>query len=459
MQRLFPPYDGPPLLEQVCSVPTLTTAWQHVRRNIQVARRAHSAGTDAVTLRDFESDWIRQMATLADELRSGQYRPVPPRLVRIPKPHGGERVIAILAIRDRVAQRAMLQVLEPVFDPLLLDCSFGCRRRVGVPDALAQVARAADQGRGWVVDADIATYFDTIDHHLLLTMLRQRLDEVHILHLIAQWLEVGALTQEADAPGLAQPPTPLHQGGQMLRQLVAPPEPPAPPAATWDDNELTVSADWAAAPRLAGWEPGALARPGGLLDQRLWAALSLAQPALEGARALWPQVRRVGPRRLALAGAAVTGAILMNELVARVRATRRRGTLQGGALSPLLANIYLHPFDLALTSQGLRLVRFMDDFVILCFTQSEAEHALKLARQQLAVLRLQLNEQKTRVVTYTDGLEFLGQTLMPRRTEPRLGAGLTSFAEAEQALRSVGHRLRPRRRTTSPTAPQEGAEQ
>ena len=140
---IFPRYSGPPLVGQVCSVENLTLAWRRVRSNIQVARRGRSAGPDAVTLRDFEADWARQMALLADELRQGSYRPLPPRRVSIPKPSGGQRAIAILAVRDRVAQRAVQQVLDPLFDPLLLDCSYGCRPLVGVPEALARVERSA----------------------------------------------------------------------------------------------------------------------------------------------------------------------------------------------------------------------------------------------------------------------------------------------------------------------------
>ena len=142
---IFPRYAGPPLIEQVCRVENLTLAWRRVRSNIQVARRDRSAGPDAVTLRDFEADWTRQMTQLADELRSGAYRPLPPRRVQIPKTSGGARAIAILNVRDRVAQRAVQQVLEPQFDPLLLDCSYGCRPRIGVSEAsLWMLAQATD---------------------------------------------------------------------------------------------------------------------------------------------------------------------------------------------------------------------------------------------------------------------------------------------------------------------------
>lgn len=450
MHRLFPRYQGPSLLEQLCSVPNLTAAWQRVRRNIQVARRGQSAGSDAVTLRDFEANWTQQMSTLAEELRSGQYRPLPPRSMRIPKAQGGERVIAILAIRDRVAQRAMLQVLEPVFDPLLLDCAFGCRRLVGVPDALTRVVHYAEQGRVWVVDADIATYFDTIDHHLLLGMLRQRLDDVRILHLIAQWLAVGTLTQETDAADQEHPSTLLQRSTQALRRLVSLPEPVLlEPPASWAADDSYLAARWEAGapPMLDQWGHASLDHPGGMFDQRLWTVISLTQPAIEGAKYLWPHLKRLGRQRLALAGAAMTGALAAGELMARIRTIRSRGTLQGGALSPLLANIYLHPFDLALTSQGMRVVRFMDDFVIMCTHPADAERALMMARQQLAVLRLHLNEEKTRIVNYAEGLDFLGQTLLPRPRGSRLGEGLRSFADAEQMLRSIGRRLR---RTQSP---------
>src|SRR5262245_44501988 len=133
---IFPKYDGPPLIDEICGVENLTVAWRRVRSNIRMAWRGRSAGTDAVTIRDFEADWARQMAQLAEELQSGTYRPLPPKRVHIPKASGGERAIAILAVRDRVAQRAVQQVIEPLFDPLFLDCSYGCRPLVGVPEAV-----------------------------------------------------------------------------------------------------------------------------------------------------------------------------------------------------------------------------------------------------------------------------------------------------------------------------------
>ncbi|MCS6883609.1 MAG: reverse transcriptase domain-containing protein [Oscillochloridaceae bacterium] len=427
---IFPRYAGSALLDQVVSVENLTLAWRRVRGNIQVARRGRSAGVDAVTLRDFEADWATQMRALAEELRSGVYRPLPARRVTIPKASGGERAIAILAIRDRVAQRAVQQVLQPLFEPLFLDCSYGCRLYVGVPEAVARVARYADQGLGWAVDADIANYFDTIDHRILLGLLRQRIDEPAVLRLIGQWLQAGALHSAEDAP-LAPEPVGLarlvRRGGALIREAMAE-APPAPP-----EDDLYAAAAWE--------RPDGAAQRQGLDLRGLVAAASLVQPALEGARRLAPHLQRIGRERLLIGGALAAGAVAAGEVALRIRAaSSARGAPQGGALSPLLANIYLHPFDLAMTSHGMRLVRFMDDLVIMCASRDEAERALELTRRQLATLHLSLNDHKTRIAAYADGLEFLGQSLAPRRRGPRLGEGLTSFEEAERALRDVSQR-------------------
>jgi RNA-directed DNA polymerase len=443
---IFPRYTGPLLMEQVCRVENLTLAWRRVLSNIQVARRGRSAGPDAVTLRDFEADWTRQMTQLADELRSGAYRAVPPRRVQIPKSSGGARAIAILTVRDRVAQRAVQQVLEPQFDPLLLDCSYGCRPRVGVADAVARVARYAEQGLTWVVDADIQSYFDMIDQRILLGLVRQRIDESALLQLIAQWLEVGAL-EEAESAPLAAPEAWPARWGQTLRRVVGgavQPPPAFPPAGGPTAPDLInpyAAAGWEQPGYSAGWNAG---MPVNGLEQHVWTAMMFAKPVINGARMAWPYVRKIGGQRLAMAGTVAAVALAAGEAVRRGQAAGPRGTPQGGALSPLLANIYLHPFDLALTSQGVRLVRFVDDFVIMCASQAEAERALTLAQQQLATLRLTLHPEKTQIASYADGLAFLGQALAPRRSGPRLAEGLTSFEQAQAALRAAAGNVRRR---------------
>jgi hypothetical protein len=239
----------------------------------------------------------------------------------------------------------------------------------------------------------------------------------------------------------------VERGAQALHFLLeggARPTPAAPPADTIDPYILAaggpadLSAWGAAGPALAPRAPS--------LAERAWTTLMLAQPAIEGAKRALPYVQRLGGRRLVTAGMLAAAMVVGGEWALRSRAAGGRGTIQGGALSPLLANIYLHPFDVALTSQGLRLVRFMDDFVVMCASEAEARQAQQLVERQLAVLHLTLNTEKTRIVNYGDGLEFLGQALAPRRRGPRLEDGLTSFKDAERALRKVAGTVRRKKR-------------
>ncbi len=437
---LFPLYDGPPLIDQICSVENMTTAWRRVRSNIAVAQRRRSAGPDAVTLRDFEAQWTRAMAQLTDELSTGAYRPLPPRHVQIPKASGGARAIAILAVRDRVAQRAVQQVLQPLFEPYFLDCSYGSRLAIGVPAAVSRVERYANQGLTWAADADIAAFFPSIDQRILLSLVRQRISEPAVLQLIAQWLRAGTLTIDEGAALTAdgQPrdgSALLAHTQAVLRQLKG--EASAPPsfAPRRHDEPLVDAVAFDA------WDMGGPAAhfpaQRGNLETLLWSALTLGKPALHGVRQVLPYLQRLGMRRALIAGAVAASAVAAGEVALRMQDGFGRGTAQGGALSPLLANIYLHPFDLALTSQGLRLVRYVDDFVVMCASETEARRALDLARRQLFTLRLDLNPEKSRVLAYNDGLEFLGTAFAPQRRGHTLAAGATSFAEAEVMLRKV----------------------
>ncbi len=446
MTPLFQKYVGPSLLDRICSVENLTTAWRSVYGNIHATRRGHSAGIDEVTLLEFESDWPNQMAILADELRSGLYRPLPARHVAIPKANGSKRVIAILVVRDRVAQRAVKQVLDPVFEPLLHDCSYGCRLRVGVPDALAMVTRYAERGLTWVVDADIATYFDSIDHRILMSMVRQRIDDVPLLHIISRWLDVGTLSDEEAQAYMEE----LKQRNGHGRQFNHSETPDAGDSPTMQQGMDQRYGFLDNPYGNAAWMRNGMGSYGGgmplLRDERVWSTLAMVQPVVSGIQQVAPHVQRVGKRvgtkRLVIAGAVAAssaGAVALGEFWRRQR-EKRRGAMQGGALSPLLANIYLHPFDLAITTRGFRMVRFMDDFVIMCATREDAEQALLLARQQLAHLRLLLNEEKTGIVCYEDGLEFLGQALVPRQQGKTPFQGMKSFAEAAEKLKQFRRR-------------------
>ncbi|MBU6336027.1 MAG: RNA-dependent DNA polymerase, partial [Chloroflexi bacterium] len=279
---IFPRYTGPLLIEQVVDVGNLTAAWRHVRSNIRLVQREHSAGADQVTIRDFEADWVRQMQRLTAELCDGSYRPLPARIVHIPKRSGGERAIGVLTIRDRVAQRAVQQVLQPLFDPYFLDCSYGSRPAIGVSDAINRVERYADQGLRWIVDADIASYFDSIDHQILMTLLRHRIQEPAILTLIQRWLEAGSLQHDEAAPlreegaGLGR-----YAGrvGGALRDMVLP------------------TADRGSDDAWQGYDDGGRAATH---LPSVATLVGLAQAAWSGARQMKPLIDRIGGRRLAI---------------------------------------------------------------------------------------------------------------------------------------------------------------
>lgn len=258
----------------------LRRAWRKVRAS------GGGAGVDGQDIASFERELARQLDELSWELARGVYRPRAVRRVFVPKPNGGLRPLAMWALRDRVAQRAVYDYLEPFFEPKFLDCSHGFRPGRSVQTATRAVLAARDEGLRWVLDGDIKDCFDRIEARHLMTLLRHRVKDRTVLELVERWLAADIL----DAQG----------------------------------------------------------------------------------------------RRAAA------------------------GTAQGSVLSPLLCNVYLHPFDVALTRRGIRLVRYADDLVCLFQRKREAQDARALVQAELAKLALELHPQKTRLVSFDDGFAFLG---------------------------------------------------
>jgi RNA-directed DNA polymerase len=190
------------------------------------------------------------------------------------------RRLGIPTVTDRVAQRAVKNVLQLIWEEVFLSCSHGFRPNRSVFTAIAHVLWHQAQGLCWVVDADIEACFDTIVHRRLLAQL-DALGDGRVVDLIASWLEVGAAT------------------------------------------------------------PG-------------------------------------------------------------------RGVAQGAVISPLLANVYLHPFDVALVQAGLALVRYADDLVVMCASPHDARRALERVARALAALDLSLNQDKTAIVPFGPHFSFLG---------------------------------------------------
>ncbi len=199
------------LYDRMLSETTLIEAFKRVRS----ARGA--AGVDGQSIGDFYSDLIPNVSQLARELRDKSYQPQPVKRVEIPKPDGGIRKLGIPAVRDRVVQQALLNILQPIFDPEFHPSSYGYRPGRSCHQAIAKAALfIRHYDRQWVVDMDLSKCFDTLDHEIIISALRRRVADGSILQLVRKFLESGVMTGEGwEASELGSP-----QGG-VISPLIA----------------------------------------------------------------------------------------------------------------------------------------------------------------------------------------------------------------------------------------------
>jgi RNA-directed DNA polymerase len=273
------------LIDKVWGEKNLARAFEKVVEN------GGSAGVDGQSVREMERHREKEIGKLQVELREQRYQAQAVRRVWIEKTGSKEmRPLGIPAVRDRIVEGAMRHVIEPIFESGFAAQSYGFRPGRGCKDALCQVEELLKSGHGWVVDADLKSYFDTIPHERLMERVGEKIADGRVLGLIEMMLKAGVMDSAK------------------------------------------------------GWQP------------------------------------------------------------------TEQGVPQGAVISPLLSNIYLNPLDWLMAESGYEMVRYADDFVILCKSESQAQMALEKVGEWVRQEGLTLHPEKTRIVDASQrgGFDFLG---------------------------------------------------
>ncbi len=161
-----------------------------------LTRKDGAVGVDGVTAAEYEMDLEARLSDLLNRIKSGSYRAPPVRRHFIPKGDGRLRPLGIPTLEDKVAQRAIVMILEPIYEADFLPCSYGFRPGRSAHDALSDLREGlAVEGLRWVIDADVESYFDTIGHRHLRDFLDLRIRDGVIRRMIDKWLAAGVLDQ------------------------------------------------------------------------------------------------------------------------------------------------------------------------------------------------------------------------------------------------------------------------
>ncbi len=167
---------------------------ENVRRAMRKVKANKGApGIDGITVRDLPAHLEELWPSLEPLIREGRYRPQPVLRKSIPKPGGGERMLGIPTVLDRVIQQAILQVLEPILDPSFSPHSYGFRKGKSVHQAVLAAKSYIEQGYGWVVDVDLEKFFDRVNHDVLMNRLARRVGDKRLLRLIRAFLNSGIM--------------------------------------------------------------------------------------------------------------------------------------------------------------------------------------------------------------------------------------------------------------------------
>ena len=193
------------LMEQVLERPNLMRAYQRVVSN------KGAAGVDQMPVTALKGHLQQHWPTLRERLLAGDYHPQPVRRVSIPKPQGGERILGIPTVQDRLIQQALHQTLSPMLEPTFSDHSYGFRPGRSAHQAVKAMQGYINDGHRWVVDLDLAQFFDRVNHDVLMSLLARHITDHRILTLIRRYLKAGMLEGGVVSPRKQGAP----QGGPL----------------------------------------------------------------------------------------------------------------------------------------------------------------------------------------------------------------------------------------------------
>lgn len=179
--------DTSSLMEQILSKDNLNAAY------LQVVRNKGAAGVDGMEYTELKEHLSKHGEAIKEQLRKRKYKPQPVRRVEIPKPDGGVRNLGVPTVTDRFVQQAIAQVLTPIFEEQFHDYSYGFRPNRCAQQAVIKALEMMNDGHSWIVDIDLAKFFDTVDHDKLMTIFGRTIKDGDVISVVRKFLVSGIM--------------------------------------------------------------------------------------------------------------------------------------------------------------------------------------------------------------------------------------------------------------------------